>query len=208
VRKQTQRCSGVLLLAMAAACSGNGGRTNTEKARGEPAPGPTPQVVDHQGGILQGEAAFEAQRQAGVSAEERDAGARVVLQSLGRGALHGRGTLEHGGPRLAARKGAAALPHAATVAPWREGGAAAGLRADCAGVVRTRGHDNNQERPMANERRKTRREGDGEDKGAEQRGLGERLGQEEDGPPLHPAAKESGTKGASNAGEDETSGSE
>ena len=46
------------------------------------------------------------------------------------------------------------------------------------------------------------------DKGAEQRGLGERLGREELGPPLHPASKESGTKGASNAGEDETSGSE
>jgi hypothetical protein len=59
---------------------------------------------------------------------------------------------------------------------------------------------------MAKEQPKTKRQAD--DKGAEQRGLGERLGREEDGPPLHPAAKESGVKGASNAGEDETSGSE
>ena len=47
-----------------------------------------------------------------------------------------------------------------------------------------------------------------DDKGADQRRLGERLGRPETGPKLHPASRESGTKGASNVGEDESSGSE
>jgi hypothetical protein len=59
---------------------------------------------------------------------------------------------------------------------------------------------------MSSKKRETKREPD--DKGADQRGLGERLGRQEKGPALHPAAKESGVKGASNVGEDETSGSE
>lgn len=46
------------------------------------------------------------------------------------------------------------------------------------------------------------------DKGEDQRLLGERYGKKETGPALHPATKESGRKGASNVGEDETSGSE
>lgn len=52
------------------------------------------------------------------------------------------------------------------------------------------------------------RQDEADDKGAEQRGLGERIGREEKGPAVHPATKESGTKGASNAGEDASSGSE
>ncbi|HEX6241881.1 MAG TPA: hypothetical protein VFZ61_13325 [Polyangiales bacterium] len=49
-----------------------------------------------------------------------------------------------------------------------------------------------------------------DDKGADQRrlGLGERLGRPETGPKLHPLSREAGVKGASNVGEDETSGSE
>lgn len=46
------------------------------------------------------------------------------------------------------------------------------------------------------------------EKGADQRLLGERYGKKETGPALHPATKESGQKGASNVGQDETSGSE
>lgn len=61
---------------------------------------------------------------------------------------------------------------------------------------------------MANREQKTRRDPDEKDKGAQQRGLGERFGRDAKGPPLHPAAKESGIEGASNVGEDETSGSE
>lgn len=45
-------------------------------------------------------------------------------------------------------------------------------------------------------------------KGADQKLLGERYGKKETGPALHPASKESGRQGASNAGEDESSGSE
>jgi hypothetical protein len=44
------------------------------------------------------------------------------------------------------------------------------------------------------------------DKGREERHMGERFGRPEEGPPLHPQTKETGTKGASNAGEDLTSG--
>lgn len=47
-----------------------------------------------------------------------------------------------------------------------------------------------------------------DDKGADQRLLRERLGQVEKGPRLHPVSKETGLKGASNVGEDESSGSE
>jgi hypothetical protein len=47
-----------------------------------------------------------------------------------------------------------------------------------------------------------------EEKGKDQRGLGERYGKEASGPPLHPDEKERGTRGASNVGEDGTSGSE
>ena len=49
-----------------------------------------------------------------------------------------------------------------------------------------------------------------DDKGADQRrlGVGERLGRPETGPRLHPLSRESGIKGASNVGEDESSGSE
>jgi hypothetical protein len=47
-----------------------------------------------------------------------------------------------------------------------------------------------------------------EDKGKDQRGLGERFGKKAKTPALHPAEKESGTQGASNVGEDESSGSE
>jgi hypothetical protein len=60
--------------------------------------------------------------------------------------------------------------------------------------------------PSTNKNEETRPKQD--DKGAEQRGLGERIGREEEGPALHPTSRESGTKGASNVGEDETSGSE
>ena len=45
-------------------------------------------------------------------------------------------------------------------------------------------------------------------KGADQRFLGERLGKREDGPRLHPVSRETGKKGASNVGEDASSGSE
>ena len=45
-------------------------------------------------------------------------------------------------------------------------------------------------------------------KGEDQRGLGERYGKEAREPRLHPASKESGIEGASNVGQDETSGSE
>lgn len=45
-------------------------------------------------------------------------------------------------------------------------------------------------------------------KGEDQRGLGERYGKETRGPRLHPASKESGREGASNVGQDESSGSE
>ena len=47
-----------------------------------------------------------------------------------------------------------------------------------------------------------------EQKGAEQRWLGERYGRRETGLALHPWSKETGRKGASNVGQDETSGSE
>lgn len=47
-----------------------------------------------------------------------------------------------------------------------------------------------------------------DDKGADQRLLRERLGQVEKGPRVHPVSKETGLKGASNVGEDESSGSE
>ena len=46
------------------------------------------------------------------------------------------------------------------------------------------------------------------EKGAEQRWFGERYGRVEEGPLLHPLSKETGLKGASNVGLDETSGSE
>jgi hypothetical protein len=46
------------------------------------------------------------------------------------------------------------------------------------------------------------------DKGREQRALTERQGREVDGEPTHPEERETGHKGASNVGEDETSGSE
>lgn len=45
-------------------------------------------------------------------------------------------------------------------------------------------------------------------KGREQRYLGERFGRPELGTGMHPLTKERGIKGASNVGEDETSGSE
>lgn len=45
-------------------------------------------------------------------------------------------------------------------------------------------------------------------KGKDQKGLGERYGKKATAPALHPAEKESGTQGASNVSEDETSGSE
>jgi hypothetical protein len=60
---------------------------------------------------------------------------------------------------------------------------------------------------MTDGKDKTKTQGD-DDKGEEQRGLSERLGRKESGPALHPTTKESGTKGASNVGQDETSGSE
>lgn len=44
------------------------------------------------------------------------------------------------------------------------------------------------------------------DKGSDQRGLGERYGKEDDGTSNHPETKRTGRKGASNAGEDLTSG--
>jgi hypothetical protein len=47
-----------------------------------------------------------------------------------------------------------------------------------------------------------------DDKGADQRLLKERISQPEKGPLLHPQSKETGLKGASNVGEDESSGSE
>jgi hypothetical protein len=47
-----------------------------------------------------------------------------------------------------------------------------------------------------------------DDKGADQRRLGERIGRPETGPKLHPLSREAGIKGASNVGEDESSGSE
>jgi hypothetical protein len=47
-----------------------------------------------------------------------------------------------------------------------------------------------------------------DDKGADQRLLKERINQVEEGPLLHPQSKETGMKGASNVGEDESSGSE
>ena len=45
-------------------------------------------------------------------------------------------------------------------------------------------------------------------KGADQRFLGERMGKTEHGPRLHPVSRETGKKGASNVGEDASSGSE
>jgi hypothetical protein len=45
-------------------------------------------------------------------------------------------------------------------------------------------------------------------KGADERWLRERYGRVERGPALHPWTKETGLKGASNVGQDETSGSE
>jgi hypothetical protein len=45
-------------------------------------------------------------------------------------------------------------------------------------------------------------------KGADQRNEGERYGRPAHGPATHPYTKKTGRKGASNAGEDETSGSE
>jgi hypothetical protein len=56
--------------------------------------------------------------------------------------------------------------------------------------------------------KKAERQDEADDKGADQRGLGERIGRQATGPAIHPATKESGTKGASNAGEDASSGSE
>jgi hypothetical protein len=47
-----------------------------------------------------------------------------------------------------------------------------------------------------------------EQKGADQRWLGERFGRRETGVALHPWSRETGRKGASNVGQDETSGSE
>ena len=47
-----------------------------------------------------------------------------------------------------------------------------------------------------------------DEKGKDQRALGERYGKKATGPALHPAEKESGRRGASNVGEDESSGSE
>jgi hypothetical protein len=44
------------------------------------------------------------------------------------------------------------------------------------------------------------------DKGRDQRDLAERLGQQDDGTSNHPETKQTGTKGASNVGEDQTSG--
>jgi len=46
------------------------------------------------------------------------------------------------------------------------------------------------------------------DKGRDQRSLEERLGKEDDGTSNHPETKQTGIKGASNAGEDQTSGSD
>jgi hypothetical protein len=46
------------------------------------------------------------------------------------------------------------------------------------------------------------------EKGKDEQLLGERYGKKETGPALHPTTKESGRKGASNVGQDETSGSE
>ena len=44
------------------------------------------------------------------------------------------------------------------------------------------------------------------DKGRDQRDLDERLGKHDDGTSNHPESKQTGQKGASNVGEDETSG--
>lgn len=44
------------------------------------------------------------------------------------------------------------------------------------------------------------------DKGREERGIDERLGQPDDGSSNHPQTKETGVKSGSNAGEDLTSG--
>ena len=44
------------------------------------------------------------------------------------------------------------------------------------------------------------------EKGSDQRRLGERYGKEDDGTSNHPETKRTGKKGASNAGEDLTSG--
>jgi len=44
------------------------------------------------------------------------------------------------------------------------------------------------------------------DKGKLQRGLSERIGQEDDGSSNHPVTKQTGVKSGSNAGEDSTSG--
>jgi hypothetical protein len=49
---------------------------------------------------------------------------------------------------------------------------------------------------------------DAKGKDQRKRGLGERLGSPETGPKLHPLSREAGIKGASNVGEDESSGSE
>jgi len=46
------------------------------------------------------------------------------------------------------------------------------------------------------------------DKGREQRRQRERMGSEVDGTPTHPEERETGHKGGSNVGQDETSGSE
>ncbi len=46
------------------------------------------------------------------------------------------------------------------------------------------------------------------DKGSDQRNLGERYGREDDSGSNHPLSRESGIKGASNVGEDATSGDE
>ena len=47
-----------------------------------------------------------------------------------------------------------------------------------------------------------------EEKGKDQRGLGERYGKKAKEPALHPSERESGTQGASNVQQDESSGSE
>lgn len=46
------------------------------------------------------------------------------------------------------------------------------------------------------------------DKGSEERGLSERYGKRATTPPLNPVTKERGIQGASNVGQDKTSGSE
>jgi len=46
------------------------------------------------------------------------------------------------------------------------------------------------------------------DKGREQRRQGQRMGSEVEGMPTHPEERETGRKGGSNVGQDETSGDE